>query len=372
MTNPHHATPSGKIRARGLGVPFDGAPGVNNAITDVGDIAVGYSTIIRGDGPLVVGQGPVRTGVTAILPRGLAGAATPVFAGTFSLNGNGELTGAIWIEESGGCEGPITITNTHSCGVARDATIRWEVDRLGATAQSFGLPVAGETYDGDLNDINGFHVTVEHVLEAIDSAVGGPIEQGSVGGGTGMIAYDFKGGSGSASRVVEVGGTGYTVGAFVQANFGIRRELMVAGAPVGRHIAGNEIRSTPGGSIIAIAATDAPLLPHQCKRLARRIGLGVGRSGSVSHNGSGDIFLAFSTANADALALTPGARSAELLPNDALDPIFEAVVQATDEAIIDSMVANETMVGRDDTTVIALPHDRLIEVLADYNRLVKF
>ena len=287
MTNPHHATPSGKIRARGLGVPFDGAPGVNNAITDVGDIAVGYSTIIRGDGPLVVGQGPVRTGVTAILPRGLAGAATPVFAGTFSLNGNGELTGTIWIEESGGCEGPITITNTHSCGVARDATIRWEVDRLGATAQSFGLPVAGETYDGDLNDINGFHVTVEHVLEAIDSAAGGPIEQGSVGGGTGMIAYDFKGGSGSASRVVEVGGEQYTVGAFVQANFGIRRELMVAGAPVGRHVTGNEIRSTPGGSIIAIAATDAPLLPHQCKRLARRIGLGVGRSGSVSHNGSG-------------------------------------------------------------------------------------
>ncbi len=370
MSNPHHVTPGGKTRARALGVPFDGVPGPNNAITDVGDVAVGYATIIEGDGPLVVGQGPVRTGVTAILPRGLDGVATPVFAGTFSLNGNGEMTGTIWVEESGACEGPITITNTHSCGVARDATIRWLVDRLGdATAQSWGLPVAGETYDGELNDINGFHVTVEHVLEAIDGAAGGPIEQGSVGGGTGMIAYDFKGGSGSASRVVEIGGTGYTVGAFVQANFGMRRELTIAGAPVGRHIAGNEIRSTPGGSIIAIAATDAPLLPHQCKRLARRVGLGVGRSGSISHNGSGDIFLAFSTANADALATAPGARAADFLPNEALDPIFEAVVQATDEAIVDSMVANETMTGRDGTTVIALPHDRLIEVLADYNRL---
>ena len=370
MTNPHHATPSGKPRARGLGVPFDGTPGVNNAITDVGDVAVGYSTIIEGDGPLVVGQGPVRTGVTAILPRGLDGIDTPVFAGTFSLNGNGELTGTIWVEESGACEGPVTITNTHSCGVARDATIRWLVGRLGgATAQAWGLPVAGETYDGDLNDINGFHVTIQHVLEAIDSAARGPIEQGSVGGGTGMIAYDFKGGSGSASRVVEIGGTSYTVGAFVQANFGMRRELTIAGVPVGRHITGNEIRSTPGGSIIAIAATDAPLLPHQCKRLARRVGLGVGRSGSISHNGSGDIFLAFSTANADALAVTPGARAADFLPNDALDPIFEAVVQATDEAIVDSMVANETMVGRDGTTVIALPHDKLLAVLADYNRL---
>ncbi len=369
MSDPHHATPGGKTRARALGVPFDGAPGPNNAITDVAGIEVGYATIIRGDGPLVVGRGPVRTGVTAILPRGRAGAAAPCFAGCFSLNGRGEFTGMHWVEESGQCEGPITITNTRSCGAAYDATLRWLLANCDALTPSWGLPIAGETNDGLLNDINGFHVTAEHVFAAIDAARGGPIDQGSVGGGTGMVTYDFKGGSGSASRLVEAAGGRYTVGAFVQSNFGVRSELVVAGVPVGRHITGGEVRARPGSSIIAIAATDAPLLPHQCKRLARRVGLGVGRSGSVSHNGSGDIFLAFSTANAEALAMTPGARAAEFLPNEALDPIFEAVVQATDEAIVDSMVANETMVGRDGTTVIALPHDKLLAVLADYNRL---
>ena len=364
--DPHRATPGGKARARALGVPFDGVPGTNNAITDVAGVAVGYSTIIRGDGPLVVGHGPVRTGVTAILPRGHDDLTVPVFAGSFSLNGAGEMTGAIWVEESGQCEGPITITNTHSCGIARDATIRWIVDHYPAElADAWGLPVAGETYDGKLNDINGFHVTAEHVFEAIETARSGPIELGSVGGGTGMICYDFKGGSGSASRIVG----DYTVGAFVQANFGVRSELVIAGVPVGKQITGGEVRSKPGGSIIAIVATDAPLMPHQLKRLARRVGLGVGRSGSISHNASGDIFLAFSTANQAAWAAGSEARDCAFLPNHALDPVFGAVVQATDEAIVDSLVANETMVGRDSLTVMALPHDRLREVLADYNRL---
>ena len=371
MTNPHHATPGGKTRARGIGVPFDGDPGPNNAITDIAGIEVGYETVIRGDGPLVVGQGPVRTGVTAILPRGRAGAAAPCFAGCFSLNGRGEFTGMHWVEEAGQCEGPITLTNTRSCGAAYDATLRWLLEKGGVLTPSWGLPIVGETNDGLLNDINGFHVTAEHVFAAIDASRGGPIEQGSVGGGTGMVTYDFKGGSGSASRLVEVAGESYTVGAFVQSNFGVRPELVVAGVPVGRHIIGGEVRARPGSSIIAIAATDAPLLPHQCKRLARRIGLGVGRSGSVSHNGSGDIFLAFSTANAGAFQGGHGARPAACLPNDTLNPIFEAVVQATDEAIIDSMVANETMTGRDGTTVLALPHDRLRDLLAAHGRLAE-
>jgi L-aminopeptidase/D-esterase-like protein len=366
VNNPHLVTPSGKARARSLGVPFDGAPGANNAITDVPGVAVGYSTIIRGDGPLVIGEGPVRTGVTAILPRGREGFTTPVFAGGFSLNGAGEMTGLIWAEESGQCEGPITITNTHSCGTARDATIRWIVDNYPAElADAWGLPVAGETYDGDLNDINGFHVTPEHVFEALDNAASGPIELGSVGGGTGMICYDFKGGSGSASRRVG----DYTVGAFVQANFGIRSELTIAGVPVGRHITGGEVRGKPQGSIIAIVATDAPLMPHQLKRLARRVGLGVGRSGSIAHNASGDIFLAFSTANRAAWAEGDDARDCAFLPNHALDPLFAAVVQATDEAIIDSLVANQTMTGRDGLTVMALPHDRLRKVLKQHGRL---
>ncbi len=369
MTDRRHTTGSGKPRARGIGVPFDGAPGANNAITDVARVEVGYATIIEGDGPLVVGRGPARTGVTAILPRGRAGVATPVFAGCFSLNGNGELTGTIWIEESGQCEGPITITNTHSCGLARDATIRWLVERAPGSVDPWRLPVAGETYDGDLNDIDGFHVTTAHVFEAIDGARGGAIELGSVGGGTGMITYDFKGGSGSASRIVETAGARFTVGVFVQANFGIRRELTVAGVPVGRHITGGEVRSKPAGSVIGIAATDAPLMPHQIKRLARRMGLGIARSGAVSHNGSGDIFLAFSTANADAWQAGDGPRNALFLPNDALDPLFTAVVEATDEAVIDSMVANATMIGRDGVIALALPHDRLREILESYNRL---
>jgi L-aminopeptidase/D-esterase-like protein len=368
MNNPHHATPSGKARARALSVPFDGTPGANNAITDVAGLEVGYCTVVRGDGPLVAGQGPVRTGVTAILPRGRSDVASHVFAASHSLNGCGELTGTLWIEESGICEGPITITNTHACGVARDATLRWLIERHPDVDQRWHLPVAGETYDGELNDINGFHVTPEHVYEALESARAGAIELGSVGGGTGMICYDFKGGSGSASRLLTIEGESYTLGAFVQANFGLRRELVVAGVPVGRHITGGELCGKPAGSVIAVIATDAPLLPHQLKRLARRVGLGLARSGALAHNGSGDIFLALSTANRDAFAAAGGPRRAAFLPNEQLDPLFEAVVQATDEAVIDSMVANETMVGRDGNTAIALPHDRLRELLARYGR----
>lgn len=369
MSDAHLATPAGKPRARAIPVPFDGTPGPNNAITDVAGVEVGYATIIEGEGPLVVGQGPVRSGVTAVLPRGRDGVATAVFAGSHSLNGNGELTGTIWIEESGYCGGPITITNTHSCGVARDATLRWMIARGALDPDVFGLPVAGETYDGELNDINGFHVTPEHVFAALDSARGGPLELGSVGGGTGMICYDFKGGSGSASRRISTGGGSYTLGAFVQANFGRRHELLVAGVPVGRQITGGELRGKPAGSIIGLIGTDAPLLPHQLKRLARRMGLGVARSGGIAHNGSGDIFLAFSTANPGASAGGPGVLSADFLANEALDPLFEAAVQATDEAVIDAMVANETMTGRDGKTALALPHDRLRELLGRYARL---
>ncbi len=356
-------TPSGRPRARAIGIPFDGQPDRWNAITDVPGVAVGYVTLIRGDGPLVVGRGPVRTGVTAILPRGLDDGGVPVFAGCHTLNGAGELSGCHWIEESGQCEGPITITNTHSCGIARDATVRWLLARHPDKVDRWVLPVAGETYDGELNDINGFHVTTDDVMAAIDAAACGPIELGSVGGGTGMICYDFKGGSGTASRVVEIGGGRYRVGVFVQANFGLRRELVIAGVAVGRHMGGGEVRSADRGSIIAVVATDAPLLPHQLKRLARRVGLGVARSGAISANSSGDLFIAFTTHGVAAMDAGVALREVHYLANTALDPLFHAVVQATDEAIVDSMVANETMSGRDGVTVRALPHDRLRELL---------
>ncbi len=374
--NPHDRTPSGKMRARGIGVPFDGAPGPNNAITDVEGVEVGYATIIRGEGPLVIGQGPVRTGVTAILPRGRAQANEPVFAGYFSLNGNGELTGTVWVDEAGQCEGPITITNTHSCGVARDATIRWLVEHFPPDPDepAWGLPVAGETYDGYLNDINGFHVTNDHVFAAIDAARGGPLEEGSVGGGAGMICYEFKGGSGTASRLVKAGGRQYTVGAFVQSNFGRRSQLTIAGVPVGKHLTEGTFWEEERGSVIGIVATDAPLMPHQLKRLARRVGLGIGRSGSNSGHGSGDIFLAFSTANRRYFAGGDEPRSIDVLPQTgvgSMDPLFKAVVEAVDEAVINSIVANESMVGRDGNTVLALPHDELRDLLRRYNRLAE-
>ncbi len=367
---------AGKPRARDLGVPFEGTPGPLNAITDVQGIEVGHSTIISGEGKLEVGAGPVRTGVTAILPRGKDGN-RPVFAGWFSLNGNGEMTGTTWVEESGLLEGPVTITNTHSVGVVRDAVVAWRVKHGPADATGFwwSLPVVAETWDGYLNDINGFHVKDKHAFEALDTARSGRVTEGNVGGGTGMVCHEFKGGIGTASRKLEEKQGGYTLGVLVQCNYGLRRQLRVAGVPVGQEITegmvyskANDSAGAEVGSIIIVVATDAPLLPHQLKRLARRAALGLARNGSVSGNGSGDIFLAFSTAN-PAAAETTGTVPLTMLPNDRMGPLFEATVQATEEAIINAMVAAETMTGADGHTVIALPHDRLRAVLKKYNRL---
>ena len=361
-------TPAGKMRARGLGIKVAGSPARFNAITDVTGVEVGYATLVSGDGALVVGKGPVRTGVTAILPRGKSGAHIPCAAGSFSLNGNGEMSGLAWIEEAGELQTPITITNTNSCGVARDATIKWMVERKIGTGQDWGLPVAAETYDGDLNDINGFHVKDPHVFEALDAAAAGAIELGSVGGGTGMITYDFKAGNGSASRVVEIDGENFTVGVFAQSNFGARADLTVLGVPVGSHILHDQLRGKEQGSIIAIVATDAPLQAHQLKRLARRVPLGLARTGTTGNNSSGDIFLAFSTANPDAFASERSRRSADCLANSSLDKLFRAVVEATEESVLDSMLANETMTGRDGNCSIALPHEHLLRVMAQYGR----
>ena len=357
-------TPAGKTRARGLGLALPGRPGANNAITDVAGVEVGYATLIQGQGLLQIGKGPVRTGVTAIFPRGRAKAGHAVWAGAHSLNGNGELTGAWWLEESGRCELAITITNTHSCGTARDATLQWAV-RQGAggqgpqagLAQDWGLPVAAETYDGHLSDINGFHVKPEHVFQALDGAQGGPIEEGAVGGGTGMVCYGFKGGSGTASRLVEEAGR-WTLGCFVQANFGRMPELTVLGRPVGRQLSGGtELKGA--GSIIVVLATDAPLLPHQLKRLARRATLGIARTGTIGHNSSGDIFLAFTTANGAALLPAERPIAVETLPEEKLDGLFQAAVESVEEAILNALVANEPMTGRDGHRVEALPHAAL-------------
>ena len=290
--------------------------------------------------------------------------------GYYALNGNGEMTGVVWIEESGELQTPITITNTHSCGVTRDATIRWMVERGIGTGQDWGLPVAAETYDGDLNDINGFHVTAEHTMRALDNASGGPVEQGSVGGGTGMLCYDFKGGNGTSSRVMDVAGTHYTVGVFVQANFGRREDLMVRGVPVGRHLTDGKLRGKDQGSVIVIVATDAPLQAHQLKRLARRVPMGLARTGTVGNNSSGDIFLAFSTANKAAFA--PGGKSLvtmDGLPNGLIDPLFRATVDATEEAVIELIIVNDTMTGRDGNTAVALPHGPLVELMRKYGRV---
>ncbi len=365
------------IRARALGIPFDGMPGPLNAITDVAGVTVGYTTLNEGEGKLDVGKGPTRTGVTAILPRGGESFNDPVYAGVFSLNGNGEMTGTAWIEEGGFLEGPVMITNTHSVGVVRDATIAWRVSKGGPDATGFlwSLPVVAETWDGYLNDINGFHVKAEDAVQALDHAKGGPIAEGSVGGGTGMICYEFKGGTGTASRVItptakDGDAKAYTVGAIVQANCGRRKQLTIAGVPVGKEIPGNAVYSQEAGSIIIVIATDAPLLPHQLKRLARRASLGLARTGSISGNGSGDLFLAFSTANRDAADPEKPTRSVETIPNDRLDPIFEATVQATEEAIVNALVANKSMTGRDDHHVDALPHGRVRELLKKYDRLI--
>ena len=376
-----------KPRARDLGIPQDGTPGPLNAITDVAGVEVGFTTLISGDGKLVVGKGPVRTGVTAILPRG-KNAETPTYAAWFTLNGNGEMTGTTWVEESGFLGGPVMITNTHSVGVVHDAVIEWVVKR--GKAFDWSLPVVAETWDGGLNDINGFHVTREHALAALDNARTGPVAEGNVGGGTGMTCNQFKGGTGTSSRRIEILGQTYTVGVLVQCNYGGRPRFSVAGVPVGKEIpdllpcnarlpdgtvagrancetgAGDD--SGDQGSIIVVVATDAPLLPHQLKRVVKRAALGIGRMGGLGGDSSGDIFIAFSTAN-------PGAGAADkvvtvrAIPNDVINPVFEATIDATSESILNAMLAAETMTGANGRRVYALPHDRLLAVLRKYSRL---
>jgi L-aminopeptidase/D-esterase-like protein len=364
-------------RARDLGVPFNGTPGPLNAITDVPGLEVGHTTLISGEGKLQVGVGPVRTGVTAILPRGRQDG-TPVFAGYFSQNGNGEMTGTAWIEESGFAEGPILITNTHSVGTVRDASIKWHIAnrRQEKIFQDlWSLPIVAETWDGYLNDINGFHVTDKDVFHALDSARSGPVAEGAVGGGTGMICYGFKGGIGTSSRKVMLREGAYTVGVLVQCNCGRRPLLTIAGVPVGKEIpedvpyAANSSRigREDVGSIIIVVATDAPLISSQMKRLARRATLGLGRTGSISGNGSGDLFLALSVANNDVKG--EGMNAVKMLGNESLDPIFEGTVEATEEAIVNAMVGANTMVGVEGHKVIGLPHDKLVSALRKYNRL---
>ncbi len=385
--------PSARARELGISALIGGTPAPLDAITDVPGVEVGHTTLISGSGPLVVGRGPVRTGVTVVHPRG-KGSADPVFGAWFTLNGNGEMTGTTWLQESGLLEGPIAITNTHSVGVVRDAILQWQVKRPGM--QPWGLPVVAETYDGRLNDINGFHVTPQHVVAALEGARGGPVAEGNVGGGTGMVCHQFKGGIGTASRRLDAAAGGYTVGVLVQCNYGVRRELRIAGVPVGEEIpdllpcsaspdttrrsgparcASSDTHAGPAaddagegqGSIIIVVATDAPLLPHQLKRIATRASLGVGRMGGRGENSSGDIFVAFSTANPHTAADTGVARL-NALPNARMNPLFAATIQATEEAIVNALLAAETMTGADDVRVHALPHDRLLSILAGYNR----
>jgi D-aminopeptidase len=377
-----------KPRERDLGLPIGGTAGPLDAITDVAGVEVGHTTLISGSGKLVVGKGPIRTGVTVVHPRGKANP-DPVFGAWFTLNGNGEMTGTTWLQESGVLEGPIAITNTHSVGVVRDAILQWQVGKPGM--QPWGLPVVAETYDGSLNDINGFHVRSEHVSSALDGAKGGAVLEGNVGGGTGMICHGFKGGIGTASRRLPPEQGGYTVGVLVQCNYGARRDLRIAGVPVGEEIqdlqpciasrdasqAGQRrLCDTPGasrsdddgaGSIIVVVATDAPLLPHQLKRIATRVSLGVGRMGGWGQNPSGDIFLAFSTANTGAAAAGDSA-SVRMLANGRISPLFTAAVQATEGAIVNAMLAAETMTGANDLRVFALPVDRLTTIMKKYGR----
>ncbi|GAB5492736.1 MAG: P1 family peptidase [Phototrophicaceae bacterium] len=367
------------IRARDLGIPLDGITGTYNAITDVDGVLVGHTTLISDEDVDVAGKKAIRTGVTTIMPRGKTH--DPVFAGWYALNGNGEMTGTTWVEESGFLESPIGITNTHSVGTVRDAIIAWEhknklYSRLDyenddAEGTFWSLPVVAETYDGSLNDINGQHVKSEHVFSALDNAKGGRVAEGNVGGGTGMICHEFKGGIGTASRKLDDKHGAYTVGVLVQSNYGLRRQLTIAGVPVGREISDllpTRRLNIDMGSIIVIVATDAPLLPHQLKRIARRVPIGIGRLGGIGGNSSGDIFLAFSTANSGAAA-RKGLRDVQMIPNDEITPLFSATVQATEEAILNALVSAETMTGRNGYTVHRLPHDRVQDVLKKYNRL---
>ena len=382
-----------KSREHDLRLPIGGTPGPLNAITDVAGVEVGHTTLISGSGALRVGQGPVRTGVTVVHPRGRNNV-DPVFGAWFTLNGNGEMTGTTWLQEGGYLEGPVAITNTHSVGVVRDAIIRWEVSRKNIL-QPWWLPVVAETYDGNLNDINGFHVTTAHALAALDGARGGVVSEGAVGGGTGMVCLGFKGGIGTASRTLTVADGGYTVGVLVQCNFGSRRDLRIAGVPVGEEISdlipcfatttdvapdsrgsrrcdapsgAREDDAAEQGSIIVVVATDAPLLPHQLKRLATRVSLGIGRQGGFGGNGSGDIFIAFSTANAKSWTADSVA-SIRMLPNDQLSPLFKATAQATEAAITNALLAAVTTTGANDLRVFAMPVDRMLGIMRKYGRL---
>ena len=369
-----------KPRARDLGVPFNGITGKNNSITDVKGVEVGYSTIISNKGKNIIGKGPVRTGVTAIFPRGRSKKFSPVYANWYSLNGNGEMTGTTWVTESGFLETPIMITNTNSVGVVRDAVLKWYVDTDWYKGEEwwYTYPVVGETYDGFLNDIYGFHVKEENVREAITNASGGRIDEGNVGGGTGMRCLGFKGGTGTSSRILKINDSKYTVGVIVQANFGSKKNLTISGVPVGLELKDtlNFVYNGPpksrmnegDGSIIVILATDAPFLPHQLKRISQRIPLGIGLVGGRGSNGSGDIFLAFSTANENAFD-RDNTTIVKTFSNDLITPFFEATVQVVEEAIINAMVAAETMEGINGNKVYALPHDLLIDVLKKYNRI---
>ena len=389
----HSLSAQSKPRENDLKLPIGGTPGPLDAITDVAGVEVGHTTLISGSGKLIVGQGPVRTGVTVIHPRGKANS-DPVFASWFTLNGNGEMTGTTWVQESGYLEGPIGITNTHSVGVVRDAIIKWEVSQKNVL-QPWWLPVVAETYDGGLNDINGFHVKEEHVLAALNSATGGLPQEGVVGGGTGMTCLGFKGGIGTASRKLPPQQGGYTVGVLVQCNFGSRRDLRIAGVPVGEEITDlqsciansnplpvdgprRHCDATPGGdapaeraeqgSIIVVVATDAPLLPHQLKRIATRVSLGVGRQGGFGGNGSGDIFVAFSTANAKAWS-SDSVTAVRMVTNDRISPLFQATVQATEAAITNAMLAAETTTGANDLRIYAMPVDRMMAAMRKYGRI---
>jgi D-aminopeptidase len=364
-----------KPRARDIGIPFEGNTGKYNAITDVKGVEVGYSTIISGQGQNIRGRGPVRTGVTAILPRGRTN--NPVYANWYTLNGNGEMTGTTWITESGFLETPIMITNTNSVGVVRDAVLKWFVKNKWYKEDFwYTYPVVAETYDGFLNDIYGFHVTEQNAYDALNSASPGFIKEGNVGGGTGMMCLGFKGGTGTSSRVIKIKDSTYTIGVLVQSNFGAKRNLTIAGVPVGKELKdtlNSEFKAPPSyqpgdGSIIVIVATDAPLLPHQLKRIAARVPIGIGKVGGRGENGSGDIFLAFSTANADAFKRTDRTE-VEVFPNDLINPLFEATVQAVEEAIINAMIAAETMEGINGNKAYALPHKAVMDILKKYNRV---
>jgi L-aminopeptidase/D-esterase-like protein len=383
-----------KPRARDHGIPFAGTPGPHNAITDVAGVEVGQVTLIRGEGKLEAGKGPIRTGVTAILPRGKS--SDPVMAAWWTLNGNGEMTGTTWVEESGFLWGPVMITNTLSVGVVRDAVVAWALARK-YDEFLWALPVVAETWDGGLNDINGMHVTAAHAFQALDAARGGPVAEGNVGGGTGMVCHQFKGGIGTASRRLSAAAGGYTLGVLVQCNYGIRRRLSISGVPVGEAIEGAReclalaatpqqewlqrlprcegARSDEGtterpelGSIIVVVATDAPLLPHQLKRVVKRAALGIGRMGGIGGDSSGDIFIAFSTANPGAGG-TDSVASVTMLPNERINPVFEAAIDATEEAIVNAMFAAETMTGADGYRVYAVPVDQVVELLKRAGRV---